>query len=54
MERVIFRHISGSKANSVEEFPLADFREVVFGRDPSATVSTRASRAIRPTRTSSR
>lgn len=38
MERVIFRHISGSKANRVEEFPLADFREVVFGRDPSATV----------------
>ena len=38
MERVIFRHISGSKSNKVEEFPLADFREVVFGRDPSATV----------------
>ncbi|MEW5983151.1 MAG: trypsin-like peptidase domain-containing protein [Acidobacteriota bacterium] len=38
MERVIFRHISGSKSNQVEEFPLADFREVVIGRDPAATV----------------
>ena len=38
MERVIFRHISGSKANQVEEFPLAQFVEAVVGRDPGSTV----------------
>jgi serine protease Do len=38
MERIVLRHLSGSKANQVEEFPLAHFRELVFGRDPSASV----------------
>ena len=38
MERIVLRHISGSKANQVEEFPLAHFRELVFGRDPSVSV----------------
>ncbi len=38
MERIVLRHLSGSKANQVEEFPLSHVREVVFGRDPSATV----------------
>lgn len=38
MERVVFRHISGSKTNQVEEFPLADFREVVIGRDPGVAI----------------
>src|SRR5262245_39490904 len=38
MERVILRHLSGSKANQVEEFPLGQFRELVIGRDPSANV----------------
>ena len=38
MERIVLRHLSGSKANQVEEFPLAHFRELVIGRDPSATV----------------
>jgi S1-C subfamily serine protease len=38
MERIVVRHLSGSKANQVEEFPLNQFREVVFGRDPSAAV----------------
>ncbi|HSB08162.1 MAG TPA: trypsin-like peptidase domain-containing protein [Blastocatellia bacterium] len=38
MERIILRHLSGSKANQVEEFPLAHFRELTIGRDPSSTV----------------
>jgi S1-C subfamily serine protease len=38
MERIVVRHISGSKARQVEEFPLVQFRELTFGRDPSSTV----------------
>lgn len=38
MERIVLRHLSGSKANQVEEFPLNHVKEIVFGRDPSATV----------------
>ncbi|HEX8491888.1 MAG TPA: FHA domain-containing protein [Pyrinomonadaceae bacterium] len=38
MERIILKHLSGSKANQVEEFPLNHVKELVFGRDPSATV----------------
>lgn len=38
MERIVLRHLSGSKANQVEEFPLSHFRELIFGRDPSASV----------------
>jgi serine protease Do len=38
MERVVLRHLAGSKANQLEEFPLEGFRDVVIGRDPSATV----------------
>lgn len=38
MERIVLRHLSGSKANQVEEFPLAHFRELTIGRDPSSTV----------------
>jgi S1-C subfamily serine protease len=38
MERIVLRHLSGSKANQVEEFPLSHFRELTIGRDPSATV----------------
>ncbi len=38
MERIVLRHLSGSKASQVEEFPLAHFRELIFGRDPSASV----------------
>jgi len=38
MERIVLRHLSGSKANQVEEFPLAHFKELIFGRDPSASV----------------
>ena len=38
MARIVLRHLSGSKANQVEDFPLTHFRELVFGRDPSASV----------------
>jgi serine protease Do len=38
MERIVLRHLSGSKANQVEEFPLSHFKELIIGRDPSSTV----------------
>lgn len=38
MQRIIIRHLTGSKANQVEEFPLNHFNEVIFGRDPSSSV----------------
>src|SRR2546421_7855112 len=38
MQRIVLRHLSGSKANQVEEFPLNFFKEVVLGRDPSCSV----------------
>lgn len=39
MERIILRHLSGSKSQQVDELPLADNLEVTLGRDPSSTVS---------------
>jgi serine protease Do len=44
MERIVLRHLSGSKANQVEEFPLAHFKELIVGRDPSSTVKYDADR----------
>ncbi|MDQ5843996.1 MAG: trypsin-like peptidase domain-containing protein [Acidobacteriota bacterium] len=38
MQRIVVRHLSGSKANQVEEFPLNHFSEIILGRDPSSTV----------------
>src|SRR5215207_3637394 len=38
MERIVLKHLSGSKANQVEEFPLNHVKELIFGRDPSSTV----------------
>ena len=38
MERMIVKHLSGSKANQVEEFALRYHDELTFGRDPSVTV----------------
>lgn len=38
MERIIIKHLSGSKANKVEEFAIKHHNELVFGRDASATV----------------
>ena len=38
MKRIVLKHMSGSKANQVEEFPLQHFNELTIGRDPSAAV----------------
>ncbi|RYX84788.1 FHA domain-containing protein [bacterium] len=38
MQRIIFRHLSGSKANQVEEFPADSRTEFIFGRDDMAQV----------------
>ncbi len=38
MERMIIKHLSGSKANQVEEFALKHHNELSFGRDSSAVV----------------
>jgi len=38
MERIVLRHLSGSKANQVDEFPLSQIQELTFGRDPSSVV----------------
>jgi S1-C subfamily serine protease len=38
MERIVLRHLTGSKANQVEEFPLSHFSELTIGRDPAAVV----------------
>lgn len=38
MERMIIKHISGSKSNQVEEFPLHHYNELILGRDASSTV----------------
>lgn len=38
MQRIIFRHLSGSKANQVEEFPADSSNELIFGRDDAAQV----------------
>ena len=38
MERIVLRHLSGSKTNQVEEFPLSHFKELTVGRDPANTV----------------
>jgi S1-C subfamily serine protease len=38
MERMLIKHLSGSKANQVEEFAIKHHNELIFGRDVSATV----------------
>jgi serine protease Do len=38
MDRVILRHVKGSKANQVDEYSHATFRVLLFGRDPRADV----------------
>ena len=44
MKHIVLKHISGSKANQVEEFTLPLFSEIILGRDPSATVKYDPSR----------
>ncbi|MGI8494919.1 MAG: hypothetical protein ACR2L1_06355 [Pyrinomonadaceae bacterium] len=38
MERMLIKHLSGSKANQVEEFALKYHNELIFGRDANSTV----------------
>ena len=35
LPKIVIRHISGSKANQIEEFTLDGRSEIRFGRDPS-------------------
>jgi serine protease Do len=44
MERMIIKHMSGSKANQVEEFPLHHYSELMLGRDDTSTVKYDADR----------
>lgn len=44
MERMIIKHLSGSKANQVEEFAVKHYNELSFGRDPSSVVQYDADR----------
>ncbi len=44
MERMIIKHLTGSKANQVEEFALRHHDNIVFGRDSTATVQYDADR----------
>jgi serine protease Do len=37
--RIMIRHLSGSKANQVEQIPLKDLHEITIGRDASSTVA---------------
>lgn len=36
--RIIIRHVSGSRAGEVQEFPLKHFRELAIGREPSCAI----------------
>ncbi len=36
--RIVIRHVSGSKANQIEEFALDERNEIRFGRDPSSDI----------------
>ena len=38
MERIVIRHLSGSKANQTEVFPLQELTEILLGRDPTANI----------------
>lgn len=38
MERMIIKHLSGSKANQTEEFALRHHTSLIFGREASATI----------------
>lgn len=44
MERIVLRHLKGSRAGQTDELPLSDTKEVVFGRETSATVRFDADR----------
>ena len=37
--RIKIRHVSGSKANQIEQFQIDDLDQVTIGRDPSSTIT---------------
>ncbi|WP_457798006.1 trypsin-like peptidase domain-containing protein [Methylocystis sp. S23] len=39
IERIIVRHLSGTKANQIEQLPLGDRGEFTIGRDPSSAIA---------------
>ncbi len=39
IERIIIRHLAGSKANQIEQLPVGEARDFSIGRDPSSTIS---------------
>ena len=36
---IVIRHLTGSKANQVEQIPLKDLLEITIGRDPTSTIA---------------
>jgi S1-C subfamily serine protease len=38
MKRIIIKHLSGSRAGQVQEFPLDQFKQLTIGRDPASSV----------------
>jgi serine protease Do len=39
VRKIVVRHLSGSKANQVEELPLAGVKEIELGRDPKCQIA---------------
>ncbi|MBU3886875.1 MULTISPECIES: trypsin-like peptidase domain-containing protein [Methylosinus] len=39
VERVVIRHLAGSKANQIEQLPIGDLKEITIGRDPTSKVA---------------
>ncbi|MGE4174174.1 MAG: FHA domain-containing protein, partial [Methylocystis sp.] len=39
VERIIIRHLSGSKANQIEQLPVGEAREFTIGRDPASKIA---------------
>src|ERR1700728_2954613 len=37
--RIVIRHLSGSKANQIDQFDLDGLQEITLGRDPKSTVA---------------
>jgi S1-C subfamily serine protease len=44
MQKIVIRHLTGMKANQVEDIPLQGFREVLIGRDSNAHIRFDADR----------
>jgi serine protease Do len=39
IERIVIRHVSGSKANQIEQIPFENITEITIGRDPSSNIA---------------